>query len=154
MIEYYEAQAKNQSGAGTGIRVARIPGQLERDAVFARIQAAVDPLMEKEVLGLTERLLGAIAQGDWPAYEELCAADMTCFEPEARGHLVEGLVRGCVWVYVWVNGWLGFVQISRSGRSHLYICLYVYPRHQEFHKFYFDNGNALGKHASTISQPR
>lgn len=25
---------------------------------------------------------------------------------------------------------------------------------QEFHKFYFDNGNTLGKHASTISQPR
>jgi hypothetical protein len=92
VIEYYEAQAKG--AAGKGIRVARIPGQLERDEVFARIKAAVDPLIEQEVLALTERLLRAIAEGDWPTYEELCAANMTCFEPEARGHLVEGLVRG------------------------------------------------------------
>ena len=46
-----------------------------------------------QVLGLTEELLGAIAAGDWATYERLCAADMTCFEPEARGHLVKGLVR-------------------------------------------------------------
>jgi hypothetical protein len=91
VIEYYEAQAKNKDSKA--IRVARIPGQLERDEVFARIKAAVDPLIGQEVLALTERLLGAIAAGDWATYEELCAADMTCFEPEARGHLVEGLVR-------------------------------------------------------------
>jgi hypothetical protein len=92
VIEYYEAQAK---GKGI-IRVARIPGQLEREEVFGRIKAAVDPLIEKEVLGLTEKLLRSIAEGDWATYEELCAPDMTCFEPEARGHLVEGLVRACV----------------------------------------------------------
>ena len=96
VIEYYEAQSKDAKGKG--IRVARIPGQLERDEVFGRIKAAVDPLIEAEVLALTERLLRAIAEGDWNTYEELCAADMTCFEPEARGHLVEGLVRASVFL--------------------------------------------------------
>jgi len=44
-----------------------------------------------EILDLTRQLLTAIANGDWRTYERLCAADITCFEPEARGHLVEGL---------------------------------------------------------------
>jgi calcium/calmodulin-dependent protein kinase (CaM kinase) II len=44
-----------------------------------------------ELLALTQRLLDAIAHGDWPTYEELCAPDLTAFEPEACGHLVEGL---------------------------------------------------------------
>ena len=44
-----------------------------------------------EVLDLTRRLLATIAAGDWPAYRELVAPDITCFEPEAKGHLVEGL---------------------------------------------------------------
>ena len=44
-----------------------------------------------EVLELNQRLLDAIGTGDWPVYESLCAADLTCFEPETRGHLVEGM---------------------------------------------------------------
>jgi calcium/calmodulin-dependent protein kinase (CaM kinase) II len=45
----------------------------------------------KEVLQLNQRLLESIAAGDWATYESLCAPDMTCFEPEAAGHLVEGM---------------------------------------------------------------
>lgn len=44
-----------------------------------------------EVLVLTQRLLDAIAARDWATYESLCDPTLTCFEPEARGHLVEGL---------------------------------------------------------------
>src|SRR4051812_37543796 len=44
-----------------------------------------------ELLALTQRLLDAIAQGDWPTYEELCDPTLTAFEPEACGQLVEGL---------------------------------------------------------------
>ena len=44
-----------------------------------------------EVLDLTRKLLATIVAGDWPAYRELVAADITCFEPEAKGHLVQGL---------------------------------------------------------------
>lgn len=46
---------------------------------------------EEEVLELNRKLLATIAAGDWPAYRELVAPDITCFEPEAKGHLVEGL---------------------------------------------------------------
>ena len=49
------------------------------------------PTAADEVLDLTRKLLATIAAGDWPAYRELVAPDITCFEPEARGHLVEGL---------------------------------------------------------------
>lgn len=47
--------------------------------------------MNDEIIKLTELLLQSIADRDWATYEKLCADDLTCFEPEARGHLVHGL---------------------------------------------------------------
>ena len=47
--------------------------------------------IESELLELNEALLDSIASGDWDKYSELCAADLTAFEPESRGHLVEGM---------------------------------------------------------------
>lgn len=47
--------------------------------------------VEDELIALTQRLLDAIAGRDWAVYEELCAADLTCFEAETDGVLVEGL---------------------------------------------------------------
>ena len=44
-----------------------------------------------ELLALTQRLLDAIAHGDWATYEELCDPGLTAFEPESCGQLVEGL---------------------------------------------------------------
>jgi ketosteroid isomerase-like protein len=44
-----------------------------------------------ELLGLTKKLLATVTAGDWQAYRELVAEDLTCFEPEARGQLVAGL---------------------------------------------------------------
>ncbi len=49
----------------------------------------MDP--ETELLQLTERLLTAIATADWETYQLLCDPSLTAFEPEASGHLVEGL---------------------------------------------------------------
>jgi len=43
------------------------------------------------VLDLNRRLLAAVAAGDWQTYRSFVADDITCFEPEARGHLVAGL---------------------------------------------------------------
>lgn len=44
-----------------------------------------------DLLELNQRLLDAIAEGDWATYCELCDPGITAFEPEACGHLVEGL---------------------------------------------------------------
>jgi calcium/calmodulin-dependent protein kinase (CaM kinase) II len=46
---------------------------------------------ESEVLALNQKLLDAIAQGDWETYSDLCDPSLTAFEPEALGHLVTGL---------------------------------------------------------------
>jgi calcium/calmodulin-dependent protein kinase (CaM kinase) II len=44
-----------------------------------------------EIVKLTQRLLDSIAAGDWETYRSLCDPSLSAFEPEARGHLVEGL---------------------------------------------------------------
>jgi calcium/calmodulin-dependent protein kinase (CaM kinase) II len=47
--------------------------------------------MAEEIIALTTRLLQKIDEGDWNAYCEMMAEDVTCFEPEAKGALVQGL---------------------------------------------------------------
>ena len=49
------------------------------------------PDATEELLTLSKRLLEAMALGDWATYESLCDPSLTCFEPEAGGHLVEGM---------------------------------------------------------------
>jgi calcium/calmodulin-dependent protein kinase (CaM kinase) II len=49
-----------------------------------------DPLSE-ELLRLNQRLLECIGAADWDTYRQLCDPSLTAFEPEAAGHLVEGL---------------------------------------------------------------
>jgi len=46
---------------------------------------------KREVLEANQRLLESILAGDWKTYVELCDPSLTAFEPEAAGHLVEGL---------------------------------------------------------------
>ncbi len=46
---------------------------------------------ETEIVNLTHELLVAIFRGDWATYTKLCADDITAIEPEAKGHLVQGL---------------------------------------------------------------
>jgi hypothetical protein len=46
---------------------------------------------ERQLLELNQRLLEAIAQGDWAIYEKLCDPGLTAFEPEARGQMIEGM---------------------------------------------------------------
>jgi calcium/calmodulin-dependent protein kinase (CaM kinase) II len=45
----------------------------------------------RELLQLNQRLLDSIALGDWATYERLCDPSLTALEPEALGHLVEGM---------------------------------------------------------------
>jgi calcium/calmodulin-dependent protein kinase (CaM kinase) II len=45
----------------------------------------------EQILGLNEQLLQCIADGDWATYSRLCDSTLSCFEPESRGQLVEGM---------------------------------------------------------------
>jgi len=45
--------------------------------------------VEEELLKLSHQLLTCIDGGDWKSYVALCDESITCFEPEALGHLVE-----------------------------------------------------------------
>jgi ketosteroid isomerase-like protein len=46
---------------------------------------------EVELLELSRKLLNSIDTGDWTTYASLCDETITCFEPEALGHLVSRL---------------------------------------------------------------
>ena len=43
----------------------------------------------QELLDLNQQLLNAIVGGDWDTYASLCDPTISCFEPEAKGNLVE-----------------------------------------------------------------
>lgn len=47
--------------------------------------------VKTQILELTQRLVDSISEGDWETYVQLCDPSLSAFEPEARGHLVEGM---------------------------------------------------------------
>jgi calcium/calmodulin-dependent protein kinase (CaM kinase) II len=49
-----------------------------------------DPVTS-ELIQLNQRLLDSIASADWQTYQDLCDPTLSAFEPEAIGHLVEGM---------------------------------------------------------------
>lgn len=49
------------------------------------------PVSDEQLLEMTQDLLDSIDNRDWPRYQELCDDTLTAFEPEAVGHLVEGM---------------------------------------------------------------
>lgn len=46
---------------------------------------------DSEIIDLNQKMLDSVAQGRWDTYRQYCHDDMTCFEAETAGHLVEGL---------------------------------------------------------------
>ncbi|XP_067928672.1 calcium/calmodulin-dependent protein kinase type II delta chain-like isoform X2 [Watersipora subatra] len=54
------------------------------------LQVGVD-CKKAEIIKQTELLIGAISAGNYEEYSRLCDPNLTCFEPEAAGHLVEGM---------------------------------------------------------------
>mmetsp|Transcript_18790 Transcript_18790/g.28139 ORF Transcript_18790/g.28139 Transcript_18790/m.28139 type:complete len:139 (-) Transcript_18790:9-425(-) len=46
---------------------------------------------QDEILKLNQELLDSIASGNFSKYNSLCASDLTCFEPETAGVLVQGI---------------------------------------------------------------
>jgi calcium/calmodulin-dependent protein kinase (CaM kinase) II len=49
------------------------------------------PTPEESLLDASRKLLKSIDAGDWNLYAALCDESLTCFEPEAEGHLVTGM---------------------------------------------------------------
>lgn len=49
------------------------------------------PSTSAEIIALNQQLLEHVAHGRWDPYRDLCHDDLTCFEAETAGHLVEGL---------------------------------------------------------------
>ncbi|XP_028397188.1 calcium/calmodulin-dependent protein kinase type II subunit delta-like isoform X2 [Dendronephthya gigantea] len=47
--------------------------------------------IEQDIIKLTQKMLTSITTGDFEAYSKLCDFSMTCFEPETKGNLVQGL---------------------------------------------------------------
>ena len=47
--------------------------------------------IQREILEVTQQLLDSVAKADWESYQLLCDPSLSCFEPEARNQLVEGL---------------------------------------------------------------
>jgi calcium/calmodulin-dependent protein kinase (CaM kinase) II len=46
---------------------------------------------DREILHLNQQLLDSVVRGDWATYTQHCSDDLTCFEAETNGILVEGL---------------------------------------------------------------
>jgi Calcium/calmodulin dependent protein kinase II association domain len=46
---------------------------------------------ESTLINLNRCLLESIVAGNWEMYSDLCDPSISCFEPEARGNLVEGM---------------------------------------------------------------
>ena len=47
--------------------------------------------IETEIIELTRQLVESIVHSDWETYTQLCAEDLTAYEPEANGDLVKGM---------------------------------------------------------------
>ncbi|MBL6723826.1 MAG: DUF4440 domain-containing protein [Rubripirellula sp.] len=48
-------------------------------------------MSRQEIIDLTHQLIESVVASDWKTYTRLCAEDLTAFEPEAEGYLIEGM---------------------------------------------------------------
>jgi len=46
---------------------------------------------DREILAVNQAMLESVLRGDWQSYAASCSADVSCFEAETNGVLVEGL---------------------------------------------------------------
>ncbi len=56
-----------------------------------RASENIKPFSNKSVLATNQQLLNSIATGNYDVYKNLCSENLSCFEPESAGMLVEGL---------------------------------------------------------------
>lgn len=47
--------------------------------------------IEKDLLEISQTLLNSIDQQDWDTYTRLCDGELTAFEPEGAGNVIQGM---------------------------------------------------------------
>lgn len=72
-------------------KLRKIDATRDAEDVFKSLKPLFIPFVEEDLLRLTKELLQCIDNGDFEVYKRLCDTALTAFEPEAQGHLVEGL---------------------------------------------------------------
>jgi len=60
---------------------------IEKRTKTAKQEKIMSTAKDKVVLQLNQELLNSVASSDFTKYNELCASDLTCFEPETAGIL-------------------------------------------------------------------
>ncbi|UYV71274.1 CAMK2G [Cordylochernes scorpioides] len=86
-IEEDDIKASIKLSNGVGL----IDRKLGADPQGGGPDTGVCPARKQEIVKLTEQLVEAITTGDYETYTKLCDPQMTAFEPEALGNLVEGM---------------------------------------------------------------
>eukprot|EP00850_Spirogloea_muscicola_P007360 SM000037S13495 [mRNA] locus=s37:235145:238385:+ [translate_table: standard] len=81
VIQYYDTRS----------RVRKIDATRTVDEVYKSIVPLFKPFLQEDLLLATRELLTSIDTGDYATYCRFCDPGLTAFEPEAQGHLVEGL---------------------------------------------------------------
>jgi len=88
-IVFPRCLAARRAGAALPLVGARFASGAAASGAAAQKQPR--PSKAADILALNQKLLDYISAGDWAGYASLCCPRLTCFEPEARGALVEGL---------------------------------------------------------------
>mmetsp|Transcript_39441 Transcript_39441/g.85078 ORF Transcript_39441/g.85078 Transcript_39441/m.85078 type:complete len:146 (+) Transcript_39441:64-501(+) len=60
-------------------------------AKLAKELGAKANLEDEEMLRMNKALMDLIMDGDFESYKVMCDEQLTCYEPEAKGHLLKGL---------------------------------------------------------------
>ncbi|MCP9773972.1 DUF4440 domain-containing protein [Cyanobium sp. WAJ14-Wanaka] len=46
---------------------------------------------DQEIIAINQAMLNSVVKGDWSSYASYCSEDLSCFEAETNGIIVEGL---------------------------------------------------------------
>jgi hypothetical protein len=81
VIEQYDSEGK----------VHKINAMQPIEDVFAEIEPLFEPYIQDDLLQATVKLCQGLDTGNYKIYQQYCHPEVTVFEPQAQGQLVEGM---------------------------------------------------------------